>query len=176
MSSADNFCKQYGPRSGQTKCRACSGSKLFDTQMVFLKEFFEKDDFEKISRRQKSIKISQGKGVNAHVMVPYKLSYYVFDRFLFKIPLFQKRRLIEREEELKPLTPIMDYPVESGRNLTLKTKDQVFSVIDTTLLKCYLNVSKQVKIQNNQPLFTVFALDILTVKPEQIRKKNEHRE
>ena len=25
--------------------------------------------------------------------------------------------------------------------MTLQTKDQVFSVIDTTLLKCYLNVS-----------------------------------
>ena len=69
----------------------------------------------------------------------------------------------------------MDYPVESGRNLTLKTKDQVFSVIDTTLLKCYLNVSKQVKIQNNKPLNTVFALDILKVKTEQIRKKICHR-
>ena len=29
---------------------------LIDTQMVFLKEFFEKVDFEKISRRQKSMK------------------------------------------------------------------------------------------------------------------------
>ena len=31
--SADNFRKQFGP---------WSGSNLFDTQMVFLKEFFEK--------------------------------------------------------------------------------------------------------------------------------------
>ena len=38
LSSADNFCKQFGPRSG---------SKLFDTPMVFLKEFFKKVDFEK---------------------------------------------------------------------------------------------------------------------------------
>ena len=29
------------------KCRAWSESKLFDTMMVFLKEFFEKVDFEK---------------------------------------------------------------------------------------------------------------------------------
>ena len=36
--SADNFCKQFGPKSW---------SKLFDTLMVFLKEFFEKVDFEK---------------------------------------------------------------------------------------------------------------------------------
>ena len=47
VSSADNFCKQFGPRSGPTKCRAWSGSNLFDTQMVFKKEFFEKVDFEK---------------------------------------------------------------------------------------------------------------------------------
>ena len=41
VSSADNLYKQFGPRSGPTKCRACSGSKLFDTLVVFL-EFFSK--------------------------------------------------------------------------------------------------------------------------------------
>ena len=35
VSSADNLCKQFGPRS------ALSGSELFDTMMVFLKEFFK---------------------------------------------------------------------------------------------------------------------------------------
>ena len=47
LSSANNLCKQIGPRSGPTKCRAWSGSNLFDTQMVFLKEFLEKVNFEK---------------------------------------------------------------------------------------------------------------------------------
>ena len=47
VSSADNFFKQFRTRSGRTECRAWSGSKLFDTLMVFLKEFFEKVDFEK---------------------------------------------------------------------------------------------------------------------------------
>ena len=47
VSSADNLSKIFGPRPGRTKCQACSGSKLFDTLMVFLKEFFVKDDFEK---------------------------------------------------------------------------------------------------------------------------------
>ena len=42
VSSAVNICKQYGPRSGATKHRAWSGSILFDTLMVFQKEFFEK--------------------------------------------------------------------------------------------------------------------------------------
>ena len=46
--SADNLCKQFGLGSGSTKCRAWSGSKLFDTLMVFLKDFFlKKNDFEK---------------------------------------------------------------------------------------------------------------------------------
>ena len=36
--NADNLCKQFGPRSG---------SKLFDTLVVFLKEFSKKVDFEK---------------------------------------------------------------------------------------------------------------------------------
>ena len=35
-------------------------SNLFDTQMVFLKLLFQKVDLEKISRRQKSMRISQG--------------------------------------------------------------------------------------------------------------------
>ena len=32
VSCADNYCKQIGLRSGSTKCRAWSGSNLFDTQ------------------------------------------------------------------------------------------------------------------------------------------------
>ena len=47
VSSDDNFCKQFGSRSGPTECRARSGSKLFDTLMVFLKEFLREVDFEK---------------------------------------------------------------------------------------------------------------------------------
>ena len=37
VSSADNLCKQFGPRSGPTKCWALPG---------LLKELFEKDNFE----------------------------------------------------------------------------------------------------------------------------------
>ena len=48
VASVDNLCKQFWLRSGPTKCLAWSGSKLFDTLMVFLKEFFEKVDFEKV--------------------------------------------------------------------------------------------------------------------------------
>ena len=47
VSSADNFCKQFRSRSGLTKCQAWSGSKLFDTLIKYLKEFFQKIDFEK---------------------------------------------------------------------------------------------------------------------------------
>ena len=42
LSSTDNFCNQFGPRSGQTQCLAWSGFKPFDTLIVFLKEFFWK--------------------------------------------------------------------------------------------------------------------------------------
>ena len=52
VSSADIFPKQFEPRSGPTKCQTLSVSKLFDTQMAFSEEVFEKVDFEKISRRQ----------------------------------------------------------------------------------------------------------------------------
>ena len=40
--SADNLCKQFGPRSGPTKCRAWSGSKLFDTRMVLKKSSIQR--------------------------------------------------------------------------------------------------------------------------------------
>ena len=52
MSSAVNLCKRFEPRSGPTKIWGWPGFKLFDTLMVFLKEFFEKV-LNKISRRQK---------------------------------------------------------------------------------------------------------------------------
>ena len=47
LSSAENICKQFGPRSGPTECRSRSGSKLVDTMRVFLEEYFEKVNFEK---------------------------------------------------------------------------------------------------------------------------------
>ena len=49
MSSGDNLCKQIGP-----------GSKLFDTLIIFLKEFFERVDFEKNQQKtKKREKLSQ---------------------------------------------------------------------------------------------------------------------
>ena len=46
---ADNLCKQFGPRSGLTKCQALSGSKLLD----ILKELLENLDLEKKSADDK---------------------------------------------------------------------------------------------------------------------------
>ena len=48
MQIADSLCKQFGLRSGST-------SKLFDTLMVVLKEFFRKIDFEKNQRTTKKL-------------------------------------------------------------------------------------------------------------------------
>ena len=59
VSTADNLCKQFGPRSGPTNRRACSWSKLLDFLMVFLKEFFNIVDFE-VSRQQKNVKKISG--------------------------------------------------------------------------------------------------------------------
>ena len=42
VSSTDNICKQFGPRSGLTLSRAWYGSKLFDSLMVFLKEYLKR--------------------------------------------------------------------------------------------------------------------------------------
>ena len=45
--SAVNLCKQFRLILGPTECRSRSGSKLFDTLIVLLKEFLEKVNFEK---------------------------------------------------------------------------------------------------------------------------------
>ena len=50
----DNLCKQFGPRLGPTQHQALSGSKLFNTLIVFQEEFFEKVDFEKSEDDKKS--------------------------------------------------------------------------------------------------------------------------
>ena len=34
VTSADNFCKQFGPRSGLIERQTWSGSNLFDTQLI----------------------------------------------------------------------------------------------------------------------------------------------
>ena len=46
LSSDDNLYKQVGPRSGPTERWAWSGSNPFDTPIVFLKDFFERINFE----------------------------------------------------------------------------------------------------------------------------------
>ena len=56
VSSTDNICKQFEPRSGPIKCQVTSGSKLFYTLMIFLKVFFEKVYFEKNQQRTKTLK------------------------------------------------------------------------------------------------------------------------
>ena len=101
MSSADNLYKQFGPRSGPTKCRAWSGPKLFDTLMVFLKEFFEKVDFEISSRRQKSMQnYIVGKGIKylftyilSIVVLKMPYAYYVCC-ILAEIGQFKKEDVI----------------------------------------------------------------------------------
>ena len=40
--STDKLCKQFGPRSGPTKCQSLSGSKPFDTLIVFLNFFMKR--------------------------------------------------------------------------------------------------------------------------------------
>ena len=57
--TADNLCKQFGPRPGLTKCWVLSGSKLFATLMVFLKVFFFKYDIEKYQQATKNMQITQ---------------------------------------------------------------------------------------------------------------------
>ena len=56
--SVDKLCKQFGFRSGLTKCQAWSDSKLFDTLIVPMKKTFQTVDFEKFQHITKIIKNS----------------------------------------------------------------------------------------------------------------------
>ena len=56
---ADNLCKQFSSRSGRTKCRSGSGSKRFDTRIVFLKDLLKNINFEKKQTTIKAWKITQ---------------------------------------------------------------------------------------------------------------------
>ena len=56
LSSADNLRKWFGPRSGPTEGWSSSGSKQFDTLIVFLKGFFEKLILKKKSADDKGMK------------------------------------------------------------------------------------------------------------------------
>ena len=47
LSSADNLCKQFGPRSGPREHWSLTESKLFDTLIMFLKKCFENVNVEK---------------------------------------------------------------------------------------------------------------------------------
>ena len=66
MSSADNLCKQFGSRSGPTKCWAWSGPKLYDPpERIFQQQqiYFENNQQttkrnEKLPSRQKIKKVS----------------------------------------------------------------------------------------------------------------------
>ena len=61
VSSADNFYKQFGTRSGPTYWLTWSRSKLFDTLMVILIFFLSKSCFwKKSADDKKACKISQG--------------------------------------------------------------------------------------------------------------------
>ena len=82
MSSAENFCEQFGPRSGPTKCRARSEFKLFDTLMVFLKEFFGKIDFEKNEQTSKM-----------HAKLPSKQSFRVLVLHPFSLNVFDQSKV-----------------------------------------------------------------------------------
>ena len=65
--SADNFSKQFGPRSGLTYMhRAWSGYKLIDTLIIFLKEIFKKVYFDNKSAdyKKKHEKFLRGQKVN----------------------------------------------------------------------------------------------------------------
>ena len=84
MSPADNLCKQFGPRSGPTKCQAWSGSKLFDILRVFLKDVFEKCNWWKNNSEKTNMQhFSAGKDLKGCIFISvYLIELYVLQENL----------------------------------------------------------------------------------------------
>ena len=82
MLSSDNLCKQIVPSPGPTCCRAWTGYKLFDTMIVFLKDFFGKKNERKNQQTTtKARKITQPKYVKNMFS---KLTKVLFRHFIDK--------------------------------------------------------------------------------------------
>ena len=89
LSSADNFCKQFGPRLALTECRSWSGfywswswSKIFDTlaPMMFMKTI-EKINFEKKKNsrwKQMHEKSPSMQIINRHLIIRHNMYYLTF--------------------------------------------------------------------------------------------------
>ena len=78
--SADNLCKQFGPRSGPTDHLAWSGLKLFATLMVFKKKESKKLILKKVRSWQNSVK-------NYPVCKEIKLNFMVNTKIIKNISL-----------------------------------------------------------------------------------------
>ena len=92
MSSANNLCKQIGHRSGLTIHRAWSGSNLFDTHMVFLKNFFRKSWFWKKSADDK-------KSVKNFVSIQFDIRFNLFDTQMVFLKEFFKKVDFEKNQQ-----------------------------------------------------------------------------
>ena len=80
MLSADNLCKQFGPRSG---------SKLFDTLMVFLKEFLKKLILKKNQQTTKKHKKSPSRQFkNKSILFSLYSSIYPSAYSTYCVPLY----------------------------------------------------------------------------------------
>ena len=103
--SADNLNKYFGIRSGPTECPSWSGSKPFDTLILFLQDFFEKFNFVKVSRQhQKREKLPSMQKVNPSSANHNKSRLLFSYAEMFKKPLWQtvwtQIRLLLQEQSL----------------------------------------------------------------------------
>ena len=85
VTSSDNLCKQFVPRSGPTERRTRPGSKLFDTLKVFLKVIFENIDLKRKSANDKRLQFYPvGKEFKTFSLVALVLKTSLkFDHFIY---------------------------------------------------------------------------------------------
>ena len=75
MSSADNICKQFRPRSSPTQRSVRSGFKLFDAPIVLLTEFFKILIIKKVAEDKKACKLPSSPRANLGLDIKFIPSF-----------------------------------------------------------------------------------------------------
>ena len=182
---SDNYCQQFGSRSGLTFCLAWSGSKLFDTLIVFKKYFCEKVILKKYihvlitEKTMKNYPACKELMVIGSYLSEWSHQVDMQNEWLFKNKLEGKNILCFLKKMIAPewLPSIAFYPRRSWRDIVLASRvcpsirphflsvqnhisvpiGQIWFIIGTN--DKYHGLSISYKFRQNQPLNTrVIAL------------------
>ena len=151
MSSADNLCKQSGHRSGPTKNRAWSESKLFDTLMVFLKSWFRRNSTDD---KKAHGKLPSRQNVNRHPI----LLFFLLKEYMRRVSTFWWRLLITWSVWIQSVVPDLELECLT---LFIYSRKKIFEKENLqTKKRKHITIVQHARIQKVcQRRFNVFLVD-----------------